>query len=78
MVGLAVGLLEGAIYLHPIVLAVLPGTACRVVDVVAMGTGLAAVTLGWLFYLETARQAPRADPYPRFPAASAQSPWFSE
>ena len=53
LVGLAVGLLEGAIFLHPLVLAILPGTATRILDVVAIGAGLDAAALGCLFYLET-------------------------
>ena len=38
--GLAVGLLEGAVFLHPIVLAVLPSEVMRILDVVAIGAGL--------------------------------------
>jgi hypothetical protein len=53
LVALAVALLEGAIFLHPIVLAVLPGTATRIVDIVAIGAGLDAAALGGWFYLET-------------------------
>jgi hypothetical protein len=53
LVALAVALLETAIYLHPIVLAILPATAIRIVDVVAMGAGLVAAALGCMFYVET-------------------------
>jgi hypothetical protein len=55
LVALAVGLLDGAIFVHPVVLAILPATAIRVFDVVAIGAGLAAVALGSLVYAETAR-----------------------
>jgi hypothetical protein len=52
LVGVAVGLFEGAIFLHAIVLAILPSTATRIVDVVAIGAGLDAAALG-LVYLDT-------------------------
>jgi hypothetical protein len=52
LVALAVGLLEGAIFLHPVVLAVLPGSAVRFADIVAVGAGLAAAGLGGLVYAE--------------------------
>ncbi len=58
LVALAVGLLEGAIFLHPIVLAVLPGDAMRFFDIVVIGAGLAAAGLGAVFYLETVKQSP--------------------
>jgi hypothetical protein len=54
LVGLAVALLEVAIFLHPIVLAVLPGSVTRIVDVLAMGAGLDAAVLGGVFYARTA------------------------
>lgn len=53
LVGLAVGLLEGAIFLHPIVLAILPASATRIVDIVAIGSGLDAAALGGFFYVKT-------------------------
>jgi hypothetical protein len=39
VVGLAVGLLNGAVFLHAIVLAILPGTITRLAVVVATGSG---------------------------------------
>jgi hypothetical protein len=53
LVGLAVALLEVPIFLHPIVLAILPATAVRVAAVLALGAGLDAVALGGLLYAET-------------------------
>ena len=41
VLGLAVGLSKGAVFLHAIVLAPLPGTAMRVFVVIAVGSGLA-------------------------------------
>ena len=52
LVGLAVALLEVPIFLHPIVLAILPATAVRVTAVLALGAGLDAVALGGLRYAE--------------------------
>jgi hypothetical protein len=52
LVALAVGLLDGAIFLHPVVLAVLPGTATRLADILAVGAGVVAVGLGGLAYVE--------------------------
>ena len=42
----AVGLLEGAVFLHPIVLAILPGTIMRLLVVTALGAGAGAAALG--------------------------------
>jgi hypothetical protein len=58
LVALAVGLLEGAIFLHPVVLAVLPATATRVADILAVGAGLGAAVLGGLVYAEQGGVAP--------------------
>jgi len=52
LVALAVGLLEGAVFLHPVVLAVLPGSAVRFADIIAVGAGLVAAVLGGLVYAE--------------------------
>lgn len=52
LVSLAVGLLEGAVFLHPVVLAILPGTATRLADVLAVGAGVLAAGLGGLAYFE--------------------------
>jgi hypothetical protein len=54
LVGVAVGLSKGAVFLHPIVLAILPGTAVRLLVIAAIGAGLAAAGLGCMFYVETA------------------------
>ncbi len=61
LVAVAVGLSKGAIFLHPLVLAPLPGTAVRVLGVVAIGVGLTAATLGCAFYVDLERKG-RARP----------------
>lgn len=53
LVALAVGLLDGAVFLHPIVLAILPAGVVRLTGLVAIGAGLDAAALGALFYAET-------------------------
>jgi hypothetical protein len=57
LVGLAVGLLNGAVFLHPIVLAALPATVVRLFVVAAIGCGLNAAALGCVFYAEIATPA---------------------
>ena len=52
LVSLAVGLLEGAVFLHPIVLAVVPAVVVRVACVIAIGAGLDAAALGALYYTD--------------------------
>lgn len=52
LVSLAVGLLNGAVLLHPIVLAVLPGTIVRLGVAIAVGAGLSAGVLGCLHYAD--------------------------
>jgi hypothetical protein len=52
LVSLAVGLLNGAVLLHPIVLAVLPGTIIRLGVTIAVGAGLGAGVLGCLHYAD--------------------------
>jgi hypothetical protein len=52
LVSLAVGLLNGAVLLHPIVLAVLPGTLVRLAVAIAVGAGLGAGVLGCLHYAD--------------------------
>jgi len=54
LVALAVGLVNGAVFLHPIVLAVLPGTITRLAVLVALGAGASALGLGLVFYAQTA------------------------
>ncbi len=56
LLAFAVGLLEGSIFLHPIVLAVLPGDVTRFVDIVAVGAGVAAAVLGGLYYIESSER----------------------
>jgi hypothetical protein len=60
LLGLAVGLSRGAIFLHGSVLSVLPGTASRVLVSLAVATGVAAAVAGGLHYarLEARRSAP--------------------
>jgi hypothetical protein len=74
LVGLAVALLEIAIFLHPIVLAVLPATAIRIIDVVAMGAGLNAAALGCFLYVETGglMQSDKPEVGPTIPNPHAQ------
>lgn len=72
LLGLAVGLLNGAVFLHPIVLAILPASVTRVFVVAAIGAGLDAAVLGCAFYLETA--TPAQDPRPDL-GFSAGDPW---
>jgi hypothetical protein len=74
LVGLAVGLLAGPVFLHPIVLAVLPGTVVRLLVVAAIGAGLSAAVLGCLFYDEMIGAAGHGEHPPRFPAAAAGLP----
>jgi hypothetical protein len=53
LVSLAIGLLEGAVFFHPIVLAIVPAVVARLACVVAIGMGLDAAVLGAVFYAET-------------------------
>jgi hypothetical protein len=46
LVATAVGLLDGAVFVHPVVLAVLPGTVMRLLVVTALGAGLGAAVVG--------------------------------
>jgi hypothetical protein len=48
LVSLGVGLIDGAVFFHPIVLAVFPATAVRVFALVAIGAGSDAAALGCL------------------------------
>jgi hypothetical protein len=58
LVALAVGLLDGAVFLHPIVLAILPAAVVRLTCLVAIGAGLDAAALGAVFYAETEASEP--------------------
>ncbi len=62
LLGLAVGLIKGAVFLHPIVLAILPATATRVVVLAAIGAGLTAAALGCMSYVETSAPTPDTKP----------------
>ena len=46
LVALAVGLLDGAVFLHPVVLAAFPGSVMRLLVVTALGAGLGAAVVG--------------------------------
>ena len=48
LLGLAVGLSRGAIFLHGSVLSALPGTSSRVMVALAVATGVAAAVAGGL------------------------------
>lgn len=50
LLGLAVGISKGAVFLHPIVLAILPGTVIRLIVVVAVGAGISGGALGCAYY----------------------------
>ncbi|HEY2319112.1 MAG TPA: hypothetical protein VGH67_12490 [Solirubrobacteraceae bacterium] len=54
LVSLALGLLDGAVFLHPIVLAVLPGVVMRLLVTTALGAGLSAAVLGCTLFGEIA------------------------
>ncbi len=60
-VSLAVGLLNGAVFLHPLVLAVLPAGVTRGLGVTAIAFGVNAVILGCLFYAESPSSATGID-----------------
>jgi hypothetical protein len=62
--GLAVGLLDGAVFLHPIVLSVLPSGAVRILDVVAIGAGLDAAALSAWFYTDIPSTAAGGSDHP--------------
>jgi FtsH-binding integral membrane protein len=52
LVSVALGLLDGAVFLHPIVLAILPGTVMRLLVVTAIGAGASAAVLGSTLFSE--------------------------
>lgn len=74
LVAVAVGLLAGPVFLHPIVLAILPGTIVRLLVVAAIGAGLCAAALGCLFYDEIIAPAGQGERALGFPAAAAELP----
>jgi hypothetical protein len=61
LVSLALGLLNGAVFLHPIVLAALPGTVMRLLVVTAIGSGAAAAVLGSALFSEVVAGVAGAD-----------------
>jgi hypothetical protein len=61
LVSVALGLLDGPVFLHPIVLAVLPGTVMRLLVVTAIGAGASAAVLGATLFSEIAAMATAAD-----------------
>lgn len=60
LLGLAVGLSRGAIFLHGSVLSALPGTLSRVLVSLAVATGAAASVAGGLHYARLEELLPRA------------------
>jgi hypothetical protein len=71
LVAVAVALLEGAIFLHSVVLAVLPATAIRFADIIALAAGLGAAALGGWVYVEQGGVTP-ADSTLGVPVAGAR------
>lgn len=53
LVGLAVGLSKGQVFLHALVLSALPGTVVRLAAAVAIGAGLAAAVAACVSYVRT-------------------------
>jgi hypothetical protein len=51
LLSIAVGISKGAIFVHPIVLAIVPGTVARILVTIAIGGGLAAAALGGATYM---------------------------
>jgi hypothetical protein len=58
LVAVAVGLSKGAVFFHPIVLAVAPGAVTRLLVILALGAGMAAAALGGAFFAEAQASAP--------------------
>jgi hypothetical protein len=52
LVSLAVALLDSAVFVHPVVLSLLPGTLTRLLVVIAAGAGLMAIGLGGVGYAD--------------------------
>jgi hypothetical protein len=61
LVSLALGLLDGAVFLHPVVLAVLPGTIMRLLAITAIGAGADAAVLGSTLFNEITSADATAD-----------------
>jgi hypothetical protein len=60
LLSLAIGISKGAVFLHPIVLAILPATLVRVLILTAVGGGASAATLGGAYYVRVSDRAPTA------------------
>ena len=60
LVSVALGLLNGDVFLHPIVLAALPSTLMRLLVVTAIGTGTGAAVLGATLFSEITAAASAA------------------
>ena len=52
LVSLAVALLDSPVFVHPVVLSLLPGALTRLLVVVAAGAGLVAIGLGGVGYAD--------------------------
>ncbi len=72
LVGLAAGLLDGAVFFHGVVLATLPAAPVRVLVLLAVGAGIDAAVLGSLLYAEGAGSGgePEVDDVPGFLSVS--------
>jgi hypothetical protein len=55
LLGVAVGLSKGAVFLHALVLAALPGTLVRILAVVAIGAGIVGATRACVTYARSER-----------------------
>lgn len=55
LVSLAVGLLDSPVFLHPVVLSLLPGAVTRLLVVVAAGAGVVAIALGGFGFADQLR-----------------------
>ena len=66
LIAISVGLLNSAVFLHPIALAILPSTVMRAFVVAAIGAGTAAIAFGARVYVDTSGSTARltlsADP----------------
>ena len=61
LVSVALGLLDGAVFLHPIVLAILPGTVMRLLVLTTIGAGASAAILGSTLFSEITAAVAAAD-----------------
>jgi hypothetical protein len=63
LIAVSVGLLNGAVFLHPIALAILPSTVMRALVVAAIGAGTTAIVFGARVYADASTPPPAS----RFP-----------